>query len=195
MPFITEELWGQLSKARETDLIIATWPIYNENNVDQDAVDEMNWLISLISDIRTARSEMNVPAGAKINMLVSGASHTTNNAILRQLGALQRLARLENIDALAGDVPNGAISVVVGEVTYYLLLADVIDIDAEKARLDKNLEKLQKEIASVAGRLSNENFVSKAPEYVIAENKKGLEETKLKADKIKQSLERLASMI
>ena len=195
MPFITEELWGQLSKARETDLIIATWPIYNENNVDQDAVDEMNWLISLISDIRTARSEMNVPAGAKINMLVSGASHTTNNAILRQLGALQRLARLENIDALAGDVPNGAISVVVGEVTYYLPLADVIDIDAEKARLDKNLEKLQKEIASVAGRLSNENFVSKAPEYVIAENKKGLEETKLKADKIKQSLERLASMI
>ncbi|MBT6035394.1 MAG: valine--tRNA ligase [Kordiimonadaceae bacterium] len=195
MPFITEDLWGQLSRARETDLILAAWPTYNENNVDQAAADEMEWVISLISDIRTARSEMNVPAGAKINMLVSGSSHATNNAILRQNGVLQRLARLEDIDALVGDVPNGAISVVVGEATYYLPLADVIDIEAEQARLGKGLEKLEKEIASVAGRLNNENFVSKAPDHVIAENKKGLEEAEQKADKIKQALERLASMI
>lgn len=195
MPFVTEELWGLLSENRETDLILAVWPTYNENNVDQQAADEMNWVINLISDIRTARSEMNVPAAAKINMLVSGASHATNNAILRQNGVLQRLARLEDIDALSGDVPKGAISVVVGEATYYLPLADVIDIDAEQTRLGKSLEKLEKEIASVSGRLSNKNFVSKAPEHVIAENKKGLEEAEQKAEKLKQALERLASMI
>ena len=83
---------------------------------------------------------------------------------------------------------------VVGKATYYLPLAGVIDIDAEKARLNKSLEKLEKEIKSVTGRLNNENFVSKAPPQVIAENKKGLEEAEQKAVKIKEALERLASM-
>ena len=82
----------------------------------------------------------------------------------------------------------------VGEATYYLPLADVIDIDAEKARLNKSLEKLEKEIKSVSGRLNNENFVSKAPPHVITENKKGLEEAEQKAVKIKEALDRLASM-
>ncbi|HRW30371.1 MAG TPA: hypothetical protein P5227_10270, partial [Emcibacteraceae bacterium] len=90
--------------------------------------------------------------------------------------------------------PSGAISVVVGEATYYLPLSGVIDIEAEKARLSKNLEKLEKEIAAVAGRLNNENFVAKAPDHVIAENKKGLEDAREKAEKINQALERLASM-
>ena len=194
MPFITEELWGSLSNTRDTDLILASWPEYNENNVDVDASNEMNWLITLISDIRTARAEMNVPAGAKLDMLISGATEQTQNSLTTQGGVLKRLARLENIDTLDGAAPNGAISVVVGEATYYLPLAGVIDIDAEKSRLSKNLEKLTKEIASVSGRLNNENFVAKAPDHVIAENKKGLEEAKIKADKINQALERLASI-
>ena len=194
MPFITEELWGKLSNSRSSDLIMAEWPIYNAANVSDIASDEINWLITLISDIRTARAEMNVPAGAKIDMLISGATDATNNAIKDQFDILKRLARLENIDTLDGDAPNGAISVVVGEATYYLPLAGVIDIDAEKARLSKSLEKLEKEINSVSGRLSNEKFVAKAPPHVIAENKKGLEEAKQKADKINQALERLASI-
>jgi len=194
MPFVTEELWQKLSDDRETDLILAAWPEYNANNIDKAASDEMNWLITLISDIRTARAEMNVPAGAKIDMLVSGAMNTTENAINAQSDVLKRLARLENIDTFVGAAPNGAISVVVGEATYYLPLAGVIDIEAEKARLSKSLEKLEKEIASVSGRLNNENFVSKAPPHVIEENKKGLVEAETKADKIKLAMERLASM-
>ncbi len=194
MPFITEELWQKLSDNRETDLILAPWPEYNKEHVDEDAADEMNWLIQLISDVRTARAEMNVPAGAKIDMLVSGAGTQTIDAITAQKDVLKRLARLENIDTLEGQEPTGAISVVVGEATYYLPLAGVIDVDAEKARLTKSLEKLEKEIKSVSGRLSNENFVAKAPPHVIKENKKGLEEAQIKADKIKQALERLASM-
>lgn len=194
MPFVTEELWQQLSDNRESDLILAPWPEYNSDNVDDTAANEMTWLITLISDIRTARAEMNVPAGAKLEMLISDASSNTSASLSAQSDVLKRLARLENIDTLEGEVPNGAISVVVGEATYYLPLADVIDIEAEKTRLSKSLEKLDKEISSVSGRLNNENFVSKAPEHVIAENKKGLEEAKEKADKIKQALERLASM-
>ncbi|MBT6032952.1 MAG: valine--tRNA ligase, partial [Kordiimonadaceae bacterium] len=194
MPFITEELWGKLAENRSTDLILADWPIYNENNIDQTASSEMEWVIQLISEIRTARAEMNVPAGAKINMLISCTSDETNQALTRQMTVLKRLARLENVENHDGDVPKGAISVVVGDATYYLPLADVIDIEAENARLSKNLEKLSKEIASVSGRLNNENFVAKAPEHVIIENKKGMEEAKLKAEKIKLALERLASL-
>ena len=194
MPFVTEELWQKLSDSRDTDLILATWPEYNADNVDEDAAGEINWLIQLISDIRTARAEMNVPAGAKIDMLVSGATDATISAINAQEDVLKRLARLENIDTLDGDAPKGAISVVVGEATYYLPLAGVIDVDAEKARLSKSLEKLEKEIAGVSGRLNNENFVSKAPPHVIAENKRGLEEATAKADKIKQALERLSTI-
>ena len=194
MPFITEDLWNKLSQSRDTDLILAQWPIYNEQNVDDAASEELNWLVTLISDIRTARAEMNVPAGAKIDMLVSGASSSTENALNAQLSVLKRLARLEKVDTLDGEAPSGAISVVVGEATYYLPLAGVIDVEAEKARLSKSLEKLQKEIASVSGRLNNENFVAKAPDHVIVENKKGLEEARLKAEKINLALERLASV-
>lgn len=194
MPFITEELWQNLSENRNTDLILAAWPEYDAANVDQNAAAQMNWIIQLISDLRTARAEMNVPAGAKLDMLVSGATNSTNNAINAQSDVLIRLARLENIDTLNGDAPKGAISVVVGEATYYLPLAGVIDIEAEKARLSKSLEKLEKEISSVSGRLKNDSFVSKAPPHVIEENKKGLAEAEIKADKIKEALTRLASM-
>lgn len=194
MPFITENLWGQLSENRETDLIIAPWPQFNKNNIDDDATEQMAWLIDLISEIRTARAEMNVPAGAKINMLISGASDKTNEALNAQMDVLKRLARLEKIENHDGEIPTGSISVVVGEATYYLLLSGIIDIASEQARLNKALEKLSKEIKSVSGRLNNENFVSKAPDHVITENKKGLEEAQQKAEKIKQALQRLASM-
>ena len=137
---------------------------------------------------------MNVPAGAKLDMFISGASIDTVLSLASQDSVLKRLARLETISKLEGEVPNGSISVVVGEATYYLPLADIIDIDAEKARLLKGLEKIQKEIISVSGRLNNDSFVSKAPKHVIEENKRGLEETKEKASKTQQALDRLISM-
>jgi len=194
MPFITEELWQKLSGTRKTDLILAPWPILNEDNLNETGTKEIEWLISLISDIRTARAEMNVPAGAKLDMFISGASIDTVLSLASQDSVLKRLARLETISKLEGEVPNGSISVVVGEATYYLPLADIIDIDAEKARLLKGLEKIQKEIISVSGRLNNDSFVSKAPKHVIEENKRGLEETKEKASKTQQALDRLISM-
>ncbi len=194
MPFITEELWQKLSGTRETDLILSQWPILNENNLNETATKEIEWLINLISDIRTARAEMNVPAGAKLDMFISGASSDTIQSLASQDNVLKRLARLETISKLEGVIPSGSISVVVGEATYYLPLADIIDIDAEKARLIKGLEKIKKEINSVSGRLNNDNFVSKAPKHVIEENKKGLQDSKEKAHKTQEALDRLISM-
>jgi valyl-tRNA synthetase len=192
MPFITEELWQTLNNNRETDLILAPWTIFDANLVDQAAADEMDWTVKIISDIRTARAEMNVPAGAMIDMLISDASSKTKVSLEAQTPVIKRMARLENITLHEGDAPKGAVSVVVGEATIFLPLAGVIDVEAENARLGKNLEKAQKEIAGIAGRLNNEKFVAKAPDHVIAENRKNLAEAELKASKVQEALDRLA---
>ncbi|MBL4895184.1 MAG: valine--tRNA ligase [Emcibacter sp.] len=194
MPFITEEIWGSLRDDRDCDLIIAEWPTQDAGLIDADASAEMNWVIQLVSDIRTARAEMNVPAGAKLNMLAQGASAKTKTALDAQGDVIKRLARLESITDHEGEAPKGAVQVVVGEVTYFLPLAGVIDIAAEKARLQKNLDKLAKEIGGISGRLNNEAFMAKAPDNVVADNRKNLEQAELKADKIKEGISRLDAM-
>lgn len=191
MPFITEEIWGSLREDRVTDLIIADWPTQDAALINEPASQEMSWVIQLISDIRTARAEMNVPAGAKLKMLVQGASEGTIKALDHQGNVLKRMARLETISPLDGDAPKGAVQVVVGEATYFLPLAGVIDIEAEKARLQKNLDKLAKEIGGISGRLNNAAFMAKAPDNVVADNRKNLEQAEQKAAKIKDGISRL----
>ena len=194
MPFITEEIWGSLRDDRETDLIIADWPTQDSALINDQASAEMGWVIQLVSDIRTARAEMNVPAGAKLEMLVQGASTDTEKSLDSQGAVIKRMARIENISLHDGDAPKGAVQVVVGEATYFMPLSGVIDIEAEKARLQKNLDKLAKEIGGISGRLNNEKFMAKAPENVVAENRKNLEQAEQKAVKIKEGISRLESM-
>ena len=138
MPFVTEELWAETGKAgpaRDKLLILADWPdLARPRDAEADA--ELDWLIDLISGIRSVRTEMNVPAGAKIPLVVVGAGDATRARLERQLAALTRLARLETVDH-AADVPKGSAQIVLGEATFALPLAGVIDIDAEKARLGK----------------------------------------------------------
>jgi len=194
MPFITEEIWGRLQGDRDSALIIADWPALDDSLINAEAAEEMAWVIQLISDIRTARAEMNVPAGAKLDMLVQGASTATKTALETQGDILKRLARLATITPHDGAAPKGAVQVVVGEATYFLPLAGVIDIAAEKARLQKNLDKLVKEIGGISGRLNNAAFMAKAPDQVVAENRSNLEEAEQKAAKITAGLDRLDAM-
>ncbi len=194
MPFITEEIWGSLSDSRAAALIISDWPVQDAALIDDGASQEMNWVIQLVSDIRTARAEMNVPAGAKLEMLVQGASSDTEKSLMAQGDVIRRMARLESITIHEGPAPKGAVQVVVGEATYFLPLAGVIDIAAEKARLQKNLDKLVKEIGGISGRLNNEAFMAKAPENVVADNRKNLEQAEQKSAKIKEGISRLDAM-
>ncbi|WP_417317621.1 valine--tRNA ligase [Emcibacter sp.] len=193
-PFITEELWQALSDKRETSLILAEWPELDAGLIDEAASQEMNWAIRLISDIRTARAEMNVPAGAKIDMLISGANEASLKALAAHGDVIARLARLANISEHDGAAPKGAVQVVVGEATIFLPLAAVIDIAAEKARLQKNLDKLTKELGGIRGRLNNQGFLAKAPEHVVAEAKQQLADGEVQAEKMQAALDRLASM-
>jgi valyl-tRNA synthetase len=169
MPFITEELWDKLGhRAQHGMLIGQPWPAPVPTDVAADA--EIGWLVKLISDIRSARSELNVPAGAKLRLLVVGANDTTKQRIETHRAAVERLARIDGIEAAAA-APKAALQLVVGEATYALPVGDVIDLKAESARLQKEIKKLGDEVAKIDAKLGNAAFVSRAPEEVVEEQR------------------------
>ena len=131
MPFVTEELWAKLARegeGRDTLLILAPWPKHQGlENAEADA--EIGWLIRLISEVRSVRSEMNVPAGAKVPLVISGASDATAARAKRHEDTILRLARIEAMSF--GKAPAGAVQIVLDEATLALPLAGIIDVAAE----------------------------------------------------------------
>ena len=163
MPFITEELWHAMG-ARDHDLIVAHWPMADARALDREAEREIDWLIRLVSEIRAARTELNVPPGARLPMHVRDANDATKARLERQASALARLARVEAAD---GEATGGAAQVVVDEATFVLPLEGVIDLDAERQRLTKAIAAVEKERDALGGRLGNASFVERAkPEAV-----------------------------
>ncbi|MEO7602937.1 MAG: valine--tRNA ligase, partial [Sphingomicrobium sp.] len=164
MPFVTEELWASMGK-RPYDLILAKWPA-PEAEVDTAAKAELDWLIRLVGEIRSARTELNVPPGAKLNLFAGEADETVSGRLDRQFAALQRLARLGSIQ-LSEFSGSGAAQVVVDGASYALPLEGVIDLDAERSRLKKAVEVAAKDRDSLAARLANPAFTERAkPEAV-----------------------------
>ncbi|AYO80152.1 valine--tRNA ligase [Sphingobium yanoikuyae] len=188
MPFITEELW-QLTGQRAQELIVAEWPVALYE-VDTDAQGEIDWLIRLVSAIRTARTELNVPPGAKLRMVVRDAADATRGRLDRQGAALARLGRIESL-AFGEDVAGGAAQIVVDEATFILPLEGVIDIAAEKTRLEKALAAAAKERDSLGGRLSNPAFVEKAKPEAVAKAREDHAEKTAEAERLKAALDRL----
>ena len=163
MPFITEELWHALA-TRGHDLIVAQWPMPDARAIDAEAVAEVEWLIRLVGEIRSSRTELNVPPGIRLPLHVRDASEATTARLDRQRAALARLARVDPADGVAS---GGAAQVVIDEATFVLPLAGVIDLAAERARLAKTIAAAEKERDGLAGRLSNASFVERAkPEAV-----------------------------
>ena len=193
MPFVTEELWGQIAK-RDTALISSNWPDLPDSYIDSNVNAEMDWAVRLIGLVRGVRSEMNVPPSAKIPLIIKGASDETLMRMASHEGIISRLARLDSLGGLDGEVPAGSVQDVLDEATVILPIADVIDIDAEKARLDKEIQKFDKDITMFTKKLSNENFVSRAPAEVIAENKAKLAAAEDSKVKLTEALGRLAAL-
>ncbi|MDI1285004.1 MAG: valine--tRNA ligase [Reyranella sp.] len=189
MPFITEELWDKLGhRAEHGALIGQPWPVPPSLDAAADA--EMGWLVKLISDIRSARAELNVPAGAKLRMLVVGGDGTTAKRLETHRAAIERLARIEGIET-AETAPKGALQIVVGEATYALPVTDVIDLKAESARLQKEIKKLSDEIAKIDAKLGNATFVSRAPEEVVEEQRERRRQAEQTRTRLSTALERL----
>ncbi len=195
MPFVTEELWQktQTEEAqRASQLMLAPWPSY-ETLGDPDADAELGWVIALISDIRSVRSEMNVPAGARIKAILVGSGEALRGRAERWMTEIMRLARLEAL-SFADRVPEGSAQIVAGEALIALPLAGVIDLKAERARLTKELEKSAKDIAAIDGRLSNAGFLAKAPEEVVEEARDRRSELQSRREKVTEALERLSQI-
>ena len=192
MPFITEELWGK--KARPKPLIHADWPTYTTTDlVDAAADGELNWVIRLIESIRSARAQMHVPAGAYVPLVVKGFEDDARAAHARNAALIKRFARLDSLTEVE-DFPKGTVALAVSGGSFGLPLADVIDVGAEIARLEKTLGKLGKELGGLRGRLKNPKFAQSAPEEVVEETRANLALREEEEAKLNEALTRLKEL-
>ena len=193
MPFITEALWGQIA-VRPKMLVHADWPTLAAADLaDAQADADMGWTIALIEAVRSVRAEMGIAPGAQLPLVVVGASETVQARLPRVDALIRRLARLASV-AHAETAPKGAVTVAVEGATLCLPLAGVIDFAAEAARLDKALAKVAKEAAGLQAKLSNEAFLAKAPEAVVAEQRARLAGLDDETAKLKAAAARLAEL-
>ncbi|MFZ5710172.1 MAG: valine--tRNA ligase [Pseudomonadota bacterium] len=189
MPFLTEDLWGMTGK-RGTLLVHGDWPTYGTEIADENADREMNRVIQLIEEIRSARAQMHVPAGLKLPLVQVTLDEAGTAALARNRAIIGRLARIDGITQ--GPAPKGSVAVPVEGGLFALPLAGVIDIAAEKSRLSKTLEKLDKDMGGLKGRLGNPRFVASAPEGVVEETRDQLASAEAEAGRIRAALARLA---
>jgi len=192
MPFITEELWGQIAD-RDTLLAHADWPGYGASLIDENADREMNWVIRLIEDIRSARAQMHVPAGLKIPVIRQQSDDAARAAWSANEALIMRMARIDSL-ADRATLPKGCVTIPAEGAIFALPLADIIDVEEEKARLEKSLGKLQKEIGGLKARLDNPKFAESAPEEVVTEARDNLAQREDEAGKLRQALARLAEI-
>ena len=194
MPFLTEELWQTLGPKDSKPLISSAWPGTETSLLDDAAEAEMDWVIRLISEVRAVRSEMNVPPGARIPLMVRDVDAVSQARLGNHADVIRALARLDSVDSGDGAVPKGAVQSVIDGASLILPLSDVIDIDAERARLQREIDKLQAEIGKLDKKLANTSFLEKAPEHVVEEQRERKAEAERASAKLSDALERIASI-
>ena len=193
-PFVTEELWDRRYGAPGGPLIAAAWPELGAELVDPDAEAELDWLIRVVTSLRAARSELDVPAAAELELEVRDPSQETVERIATHGDALSHLARLKSIEAPAREpVARGALQVVVDEATFVLPLGGVVDLEQEHQRLGKELAKAQAEIARFDQKLANPNFLDRAPADVVETQRARRAEVEQTRQKLEAALARIAS--
>ncbi|MEY8842329.1 class I tRNA ligase family protein, partial [Cribrihabitans sp. XS_ASV171] len=193
MPFVTEELWD-LPARRDAMLVTTDWPTYSSAElIDSKADDEMNWVIALIENTRSARQQMRVPAGLYVPMIVTEIDAQGQAAWDRNETLIKRLARIDSLTDV-DTPPKGTISISAPGASFGLPLADIIDIGAEKERLEKAKTKLSKELGGLRGRLNNPKFVESAPEEVVEEARENLAAREEEESRINEALARLAEI-
>ena len=189
MPFITEELWSKLG-TREHELIVARWPVVDDVAVDTEAKAEIDWLIRLVSEIRSARTQLGVAPGAAMRGEIEGGDDAFENKLNRNWGSILRLARID-LKNMASENTAAFFQVVVDDVTYKLYLDGIIDIAAERARLTKAVAAAEKERDALAGRLGNASFVERAKPEAVEKARTDHAEKSAEAERLAAALARL----
>ena len=196
MPFITEELWEQLAEfgpGRDSMLISASWSEHGDELISPAAAEEIDWVIGFVSEVRGLRGDLNVPAGAKLRLALIEAEAPVVQRTQRYAPLIEQLARLETI-AFEESVPAGAVQMVYQSSRAALVVSDALDISAEIERLSKEIGKIDGEIAKIEKKLGNENFISRAPEEVVAEQKSRLAEYVEQKEKLSGALKSFEGM-
>jgi valyl-tRNA synthetase len=188
MPFITEELWHAMGE-RPYELIVAKWP-QPEAQIDPRAKSELDWLVRLVSEVRSARTELNVPPSAKLNLFAADTSDETAGRLDRNYAMISRLARLESIQRSAFP-GTGAAQVVVDEATFALPLEGVIDLASERERLSKGAAAAEKERDGLAQRLANPNFTERAKPEAVEKARSVHDAKAAEAERLRAALQRL----
>ena len=191
MPFITEDLWSTTG-TRAKLLVHTDWPTLPTTLINPDAEAEMALVTTLIDEIRSARAQVHVPVGLKTALIGTALTADARAAFQRNEALIRRMARIETFSE--GPAPKGAITMAAPGASFAIPLAGLIDIAEEKARLQKTMDKLAKEIAGLKGRLNNPNFAASAPEEVVDEAKANLEAREDEAAKLQAALKRLAEI-
>ena len=192
MPFLTEELWevkGQEGPKRETILALAPWSNLDDL-IDPQAEAEIGWVVDLVTEIRSARSETNVPAGAQIPLVLVASSADVKARAERWGDIVRRLARISDI-SYADAAPKSSIQLLIRGEVAALPLEGVIDLDAERARLAKEIQKLDVEVGKIDAKLGNADFIKRAPEEVVEEQRERREEALTRKAKMDEALGRL----
>ena len=193
MPYITEELWAELGKAgpvRDSLLIGAEWPVSPDSFIDAEAEAEIGWLVDLVTDVRALRGEMNVPPSAKPPLTFVSPDAAGAERIARHRDLILTLARVASLDT-ADAAPAGAVTLVAGGTTVALSLAGIIDLAAERGRLEKEIAAFDSDIGHVNKKLGNPNFVSRAAPEVVEEQRMKLAEAEAGKAKLQAALTRL----
>ncbi len=193
MPFLTETLWQQLGYGAKGALVTQRLPDYPPALRDPAADADIEWLIALVGEVRALRSEMNVPPAAKVELLLSDAGPETKRRLEAQSEAISRLARLSRLEAVGDAPPKGSALFVIGEATAAIPLAGVIDLAAERARLEKEVGKLTAEASKLERKLGNADFLAKAPEEVVEENRERLADMSGRRERLSGALARLSA--
>ncbi len=192
MPFVTEELWaikGEIGPARAGVLALGPWPSA-DFPVDKAAEEELGWVVDLVSEIRSVRSEMGVPPAALLPLTLVQPSASIAGSARRWAETIKRLARVAEV-GVAEAAPAGSLQIVVRGALAALPVAGILDVAAERARLAKEIAKEQGEVAKVDAKLANADFVARAPEDVVAENHERREAALARIAKMEAARERL----
>ncbi len=203
MPYITEEIWQRVAplagitqnSSRQETIMLQPYPAPDNTKIDQSALDEMNWLQQFVLGVRQIRSGYDIKPGKLLTVLLQNGSASDKEKLMSNELMLKKLARLETIKWLetTDEVPESS-TALVGEMQILIPMAGLIDIDAERERLNKEIDNSQGFIKSLEAKLANENFVSRAPDNVVALERQKLSDAQSKLKSLTEQLEKLKSL-
>jgi valyl-tRNA synthetase len=198
MPFLTEEIWQKIAPIANIhgdSIMLAPFPVADGSMIDEQAELDIEWVKGVIVGVRNIRGEMNISPNKPLSILLKNGGDNDKARLNSNQQFLMSLAKLEAINWLQADeeAPMSATSLV-GHMELLIPMSDLIDKDAEAARLNREIEKQAKELGKISGKLNNPKFVDKAPEAVVEKERKKLNELQTSVNKLEEQLAKINSL-